>query len=260
MSADSALEVDVVVHRAEGQDGRRFSVEVAFTAEPGITILFGPSGCGKSTTLAAISGLVRPSRGRVALGGEVWFDSTKGIDRPVHTRGVAFVFQSLALFPHLTAVGNVAYGMERSLSGDAKRKRALELLEHLRVVHLADRKPPTFSGGEAQRVALARAFAMSPKVILLDEPFSAMDRQLRKDLVLDLRAMVDKLRVPLVHVTHQRNEARALGDRVVLLEKGRVTKTGAVKDLLPPQSPEALRDMSFDETPLIDEVKKALLE
>ncbi len=113
--------------------------------------------------------------------------------------------------------------------------------------HLADRRPATFSGGEAQRVALARAFAMAPRIALFDEPFSAMDRQLRRDLVADVRAFVDELAIPLVHVTHQRNEARALGDRVLLLEAGRVTKIGTTRRPCPWKIP---RDMTFDETPM----------
>jgi molybdate transport system ATP-binding protein len=228
-----------------------FSLDIDFEAPPGITILFGPSGSGKSTALAAIAGLVRPDAGRITLGDDVLFDASARIDRPVHRRHVAFVFQSLALFPHITAVANVAYGMDRALSRDARAERARELLARLGVGHLADRKPPTFSGGEAQRVALARAFATAPKIALFDEPFSALDRELRRDLVSDVRAFVAELGVPLVHVTHQRNEARALGDRVVMLDRGRVTSVGGIEELLrarPPSAP--THDATFDEMPL----------
>src|SRR5689334_19417535 len=145
-----------------------FALDVDFEVPPGITIFFGPSGSGKSTTLAAIAGLLQPSGGRIALGDEVWFDAERGIDIPIHRRGVAFVFQSLALFPHLTAVGNVEYGMSRDLPRDERRARAITMLERWKVGHLAGRRPPTFSGGEAQRVALARAFAMRPRIVLLD--------------------------------------------------------------------------------------------
>ena len=181
------LSVQIRTRRARKDEGgvgdeASFSLDVAFDAAVGITILFGPSGCGKSTTLAAIAGLLRPDAGRIALGDDVWFDSARGIDRPPHLRGVAFVFQSLALFPHMTAAHNVSYGMDRHLSASEKRQRAEKLLARLKVGHFADRRPATFSGGEAQRVALARAFAMSPRIALFDEPFSAMDRQLRKDL------------------------------------------------------------------------------
>ena len=233
MSAPARLSVELRVDRRGG-----FALDVAFEAPPGITILFGPSGSGKSTILAAVAGLVRPASGRVALGDDVWLDTGAGIDRPIHRRKVAFVFQTLALFPHLSAIDNVIYGMDRSAKPAARRARAEELLARLRVGHLAARKPATFSGGEAQRVALARAFAMDPSIVLFDEPFSAMDRELRRDLAVDLRAFVDELGVPMIHVTHHRSEARALGDRVILLQKGRVAAVGAVSDLLPADPPE----------------------
>jgi molybdate transport system ATP-binding protein len=222
-----ALTVAIEVEQRGG-----FRLDVRFEAPPGITILFGPSGSGKSTTLAAIAGLVRPAHGKIALGGDVWFDASAKTDRPVHLRHVAFVFQSLALFPHMTAAANVMYGMDRALAKDEKAARAKKMLERLRVGHLETRRPATFSGGEAQRVALARAFATNPKVVLFDEPFSAMDRDLRNDLVRDLRSFVDELGVPMLHVTHHRGEARALGDRAVVIDGGRVIKEGLVKDVL----------------------------
>jgi molybdate transport system ATP-binding protein len=242
MRDEPVLHVNVEVRRPDG-----FELAAAFDAPPGVTILFGPSGSGKSTILATIAGLVRPDRGTVALGDRVWFASERGIDLAIHHRKVAFVFQSLALFPHLTAVGNVVYGMDRALERAERRARAVALLERLRVPHLADRRPATFSGGEAQRVALARAFAIQPNIVLFDEPFSAMDRELRRGLTSDVRAFVEELQVPVIHVTHHRNEARALGDRVVLLERGRVAGQGSLASLLPKDAP---GDMSFDDTPL----------
>ncbi|WP_394838819.1 ATP-binding cassette domain-containing protein [Pendulispora rubella] len=209
-----------------------FRLDVAFEAPPGITILFGPSGSGKSTTLAAIAGLLRPERGRVVLGGDVWFDAGARIDRPVHLRRVAFVFQSLALFPHMSAAANVAYGMDRALAREVRRRKALELLDRFRVAHLADRRPATYSGGEAQRVALARAFAMEPHTVLLDEPFSAMDRELRQSLCADLRASATELGVPFLHVTHHAQEARLLGDRVLCIQGGSLVARGRPDELL----------------------------
>jgi molybdate transport system ATP-binding protein len=243
MSEPARLSVKLRVDRSDG-----FALDVAFEAPPGITILFGPSGAGKSTILAAVAGLYRPKSGRVALGDDVWLDTDAGVDVPIHRRKVAFVFQTLALFPHLSAADNVIYGMDRAASVRARRARAEELLVRLRVGHLASRKPPTFSGGEAQRVALARAFAMDPRIVLFDEPFSAMDRELRRDLASDLRDFVDELGVPMIHVTHHRNEARALGDRVILLQRGRIAAMGSVDDLLPADPPE---DASFADTPML---------
>jgi ABC-type sulfate/molybdate transport systems ATPase subunit len=131
----------------------------------------------------------------------------------------------------MTAAQNVAYGMDRKLAPEARRSRAVTLLERLRVAHLADRRPLTFSGGEAQRVALARAMATSPRAVLLDEPFSALDRDLRSDLVTEMRGFLHELAVPVVFVTHHREEARALGDRVVVLAGGRVVRQGSMEEL-----------------------------
>jgi molybdate transport system ATP-binding protein len=227
-----ALDVTLRLTRSRERD---FTLDVSFRAEPGITILFGPSGSGKSTTLAAIAGLLKPAEGRITLGTEVWFDSATGFELPIHRRHVAFVFQSLALFPHLTASENVSYGIPRDVARGERRRRAGEMLERMRVAHLADRRPVTFSGGEAQRVALARAFAMSPRLVLLDEPFSALDRDLRVALSRDVRAYIDETQLPLVQVTHHRNEARSMGDRVVMMEGGRVKGVGAIEEWLPRQ-------------------------
>lgn len=238
MSAERAIEVELTMRAAPGAD-HPFSLELKLTAPPGVTILFGPSGSGKSTTLAAIAGLVRPDAGRVALGDDVWFDAARGIDRPVHERGLAFVFQSLALFPHMSAADNVAYGIDRGIAAAERRRRALAMLDRMRVAHLASRKPRTFSGGEAQRVALARAFARSPKVVLLDEPFSALDRELRHELCADVKATVTDLGIPAIMVTHHRHEARTMGDRIIVLRDGRVTGRGDVREHLPSMTEEA---------------------
>jgi molybdate transport system ATP-binding protein len=210
-----------------------FALDVAFDVPPGVTVLFGPSGSGKSTTLSAIAGLVRPTSGRIAIGDDVWFDSTTKTDVAVHRRRVAFVFQSLALFPHMTALENVAYGIDRALAPPARRDRAIALLERLRVPHLASRRPRTFSGGEAQRVAVARALATSPRAILLDEPFSALDRDLRAELIADLRSSIRELDLPVLFVTHHRQEAMSLGEHLVRLEGGKVRSVGKVDELGP---------------------------
>ena len=214
----ATLQVQIALTRPKSG----FALDVAFDVPPGITVLFGPSGCGKSTTLAAIAGLVRPHTGRIALGPRAWFDKTTGVDLPVHERRVAYVFQSLALFPHKTATDNVMYGMDREVSREERRERALALLARFRVSHVAARKPATFSGGEAQRVALARALGMSPHAILLDEPFSALDADLRSALFEDVLGIAKDLAVPVLLVTHERAEAAALAERTVRFEAGRV--------------------------------------
>jgi molybdate transport system ATP-binding protein len=224
--AAPALSVDIAHHVGD------ISIALAFEAKKGTTVLFGPSGSGKSTTLAAIAGLVKPAEGLIRLGDETWLDSKKGHSLAVHKRRVAFVFQSQALFPHMTAIANVTYGMDRALSQEERDRRANKLLEQWRVLHVADRKPRTFSGGEAQRVALARAFATSPRVILMDEPFSALDEDLRQTLMRDVKEFIRELGVPALFVTHSKMEAEALGDRVIVLERGKIVREGEVRATL----------------------------
>lgn len=223
------VSLDVTVRATLGN----FRLDASFKAGPGVTVLFGPSGSGKSTTLAAIAGLLRPDEGRIALGSEVWFDSSSGTEQPVHRRGVSLVFQSLALFPHLTALENVEYGIDRAVPSAERRRRAHDMLGRMKVAHVERRRPSTFSGGEAQRVALARAFARAPKVVLLDEAFSAMDRELRYELGADVRALVGELGIPAVVVTHHRMEARTIGDNAVLINAGHVDGVGPVRETVP---------------------------
>ncbi|MBK8259317.1 MAG: ATP-binding cassette domain-containing protein [Polyangiaceae bacterium] len=258
------------VHIRFSRPKSEFLLDVAFEAPAGVTVLFGPSGSGKSTILAAIAGLITPTAGRIALGDREWFNAQNKTNVAIEHRRIAFVFQSLALFPHMTALQNAEFGIARNVPKTERTHRAQQSLARFRVDHLSQRKPATFSGGEAQRVALARAFAMSPNVVLLDEPFSALDLSLRQQFVADLRAAAQELCVPIVHVTHHRNEARALADSVILLEQGKIKARGACSDLLPPLShrpfegradetpsplpvtaaPRASADLSFAETPM----------
>jgi molybdate transport system ATP-binding protein len=194
--------------------------------------LFGPSGCGKSTVFATVAGLLKPERGFITLGDEVWFDSERRTWIAPEARGIAYVFQSLALFPHMTALANVEFGIDRRLRRRERRARAMEMLERMHVAHLAQRKPAGFSGGEAQRVALARAFARAPKLLLLDEPFSALDRRLRHAFAEDVRAFVAQANVPLLLVTHALDEALSMSDQAVLLVRGRVERIGDPHELL----------------------------
>ena len=218
--APGSLSASIAVRRGG------FQLEANLVVPPGITVLLGRSGSGKSTLLAAIAGLLRPERGRVMVGDRTWFDGAAGVDVPVHERGLAFVFQSLALFPHKTARQNVEYGIDRALPAAERRQRALSTLERMRVAHLAERRPDTFSGGESQRVALARAFARSPRLVLLDEAFSALDRDLRRALCADVREAVADLGVPAIMVTHHQREAREMAERAIALDAGRVRAEG----------------------------------
>ncbi len=231
MSSGDTLRVAIAVDRVSRR--QHFALEVDFSVPAGITILFGPSGCGKSTLLQAIAGLIRPERGRIDLGDDaVLFDSEARIDTPVQRRRIAYVFQSLALFPHLSALANVSFAVDRSRPGKERRARARELLARLGVEHLAERRPHTFSGGEAQRVALARALATSPRIILLDEPLSALDLDRRISIARELREVVAGLAIPAIHVTHNHGEARAMGDRVVRMASGKIAEIGSADEVL----------------------------
>jgi molybdate transport system ATP-binding protein len=198
---------------------RRLDVELQ--VEVGITVLHGPSGSGKSTTLAALAGLLRPDRGHVHLDDAGLFDRDAGIDVPVHRRRIAVVFQSLALFPHLSALDNVVYGVPRTFAAAERRERARAALALTRAQHVVDRRPETLSGGEAQRVALARALASEPRLFLLDEPFSALDVGLRRELGTQLTNLVHDLRLPAILVTHDTDDLRRLGDRSLAILEGR---------------------------------------
>ncbi|MCC6333733.1 MAG: ATP-binding cassette domain-containing protein [Myxococcales bacterium] len=198
------------------------ALDVSFDVPPGVTVLFGPSGAGKTTALRIIAGLERAAEATVRLGDVPWTDSKARVHLPPEARGVSLFFQALALFPHLCALDNVAFGARDE--ADAAR-----WLERFHVAHVAARKPPTLSGGEAQRVALARALAARPKVLLLDEPFSSLDDALRDELAKELKAVIAEARVPTLLVTHDRHEARLLGERVVLLSAGRVAARGGLE-------------------------------
>jgi ABC-type sulfate/molybdate transport systems ATPase subunit len=215
---------DVVLHvraRVEGaQSGTpRLDVDLGFSRE--LTVVMGPSGAGKSTLLLTIAGIITPTHGRIVIDNNVLTDVEHGVKLAPHRRRVALVFQSLALFPHLSVWRNVAFGLPATPRA-ARRTRALEWLERAQVGHLSERMPSTLSGGEAQRVALARALASEPRVLLLDEPFSALDRALRGAVRDDVRRLVDLARIPCVLVTHDAEDARALAAPVVVLESGRV--------------------------------------
>lgn len=208
-----------------GAVAQGFSLDVEFDVPPGFTILFGASGSGKTTTLKSISGIVRPDAGRIAIDDDVLFDSSERVDLPIRKRGAGYVFQDLALFPHLTAIANVEFGMT-SLSRSDRRRKAQAMMDALRISHTAARKPRDISGGEAQRVALARALAHQPRILLLDEPLSAIDEATKQGIIGDLKSINRELRLPIIYVTHSRQEAVSLGERVIVYEQGRVVASG----------------------------------
>jgi molybdate transport system ATP-binding protein len=202
-----------------------FALDVDFEIGPGVTILFGASGAGKSTLLDCIAGLLKPHDSRITLGEKVWQDSATGICLRPQLRNIAYLFQSPALFPHLTVEENAGFGLAH-VAAEQRTAVVFYLLEVFRVAQLAKRKPGEISGGEAQRVALARALAPGPKAVLLDEPLKGLDAELKSSIVDDLRAWNRANLLPILYVTHQRDEVDALGERVIALEHGRVISEG----------------------------------
>ena len=202
---------------------RSFRLSVALELGRETLALVGPSGAGKSSVLRAIAGLLRPERGRIALGREAWLDTVAGIDVPPERRSVGLVFQEYALFPHLDVRRNVAFGGS---------ERVDELLERFRIGHLAGARPAALSGGERQRVALARALARDPSVLLLDEPLSALDTHTRGVVRGELAELLAELQLPTLLVTHDFEDAAALADRVGVIVEGRILQLGAAAELL----------------------------
>lgn len=228
----------------ETEIGKRlkdFQLEVSFAAGKGCLGLLGPSGCGKSMTLKSIAGIITPDEGRIALNGgkRVLFDSRKRISLPPQKRRVGYLFQNYALFPNITVRENILSGLG-AISGyesaSQKKRRAEEMMERFRLEGLGERYPGQLSGGQQQRVALARILAYEPEILLLDEPFSAMDTYLREELRLELAKVLKGYSGVSLLVTHDRDEAYQLCSHLVLMEEGRGLASGKTKDLF--QNPE----------------------
>jgi molybdate transport system ATP-binding protein len=208
------------------------ALDVELSVAPGeILALVGPSGSGKSTTLRAIAGLYVPSGGRIVCNGSVWLDRETGINVPARERRVGMVFQSYALFPHLTAVENVMEALG-DLRPEERYAQARALLRRMHLEGLEDRRPALLSGGEQQRVAVARALARRPDVLLLDEPFSAVDRVTRRRLRRELMELRRELPMPVILVTHDLDDVIRLADDMCVLHAGRILQTGAVEQVM----------------------------
>lgn len=219
--ADSPLQVRV--HRQLTSETGSFELDVNFAVPNGITILFGPSGAGKTSLLDCIAGLAAPDYGRISLADRILFD--REINLPARTRNIGYVFQDLALFPHLSVEKNVGYGLN-GLAADKRQHRVAEALHSLGISHLSSRRPGELSGGERQRVALARALVTKPSVLLLDEPLAALDLPTRMKIADDLRRSIQERPIPVLYVTHSRDEVFMLGERMLMIESGRIIAEG----------------------------------
>lgn len=208
-----------------------FVLDVAFEGDGGLTALFGPSGSGKTTILNLIAGLQRPDTGRIVVAGEVLVDTGARIFVPSHRRRVGFVFQDAQLFPHLTVKQNIGFGRWFTPpEGDALPMDVV--IDVLGIGDVLKRRPATLSGGEKQRVALARALLSSPRILLMDEPLAGLDDERRTEIMTLIERVRDEFRVPIVYVTHARDEVRRLATRVVHIEAGRVVAVGTTAELL----------------------------
>ncbi|RDH92269.1 MAG: molybdenum ABC transporter ATP-binding protein [endosymbiont of Seepiophila jonesi] len=207
-----------------------FTLDADFTVPAqGISAIFGASGCGKTTLLRAIAGLEQPARGYLKIAGEVWQDGERFL--PPHQRPLGYVFQEASLFPHLSVLGNLKYGYKR-LPPEARRVDFDQAVTLLGIAPLLGRRPEGLSGGERQRVAIARALLTSPRLLLMDEPLAALDRQSKTEILPFLERLHEELSIPVLYVSHAPDEVARLADQLVLLEQGRVRASGPIGEML----------------------------
>jgi molybdate transport system ATP-binding protein len=223
-----------------------FTLEVEWAIEEELAVLFGFSGAGKSMTLQMIAGLMKPDQGSICLGEQVLFDSRAGIDVRPQDRSIGYVFQDLALLPHMTVHGNIMYGA-KELGKKEQREKTEKMIERFHLEDLGDKMPAEISGGQRQRVALARALIRRPKLLLLDEPFSALDHPLRLEMHQYLTGAARQHKIPVIMVTHDLNEAYKLGDKIIIYSEGRATQAGAPAEVR--DNPVILKAKQFYDSP-----------
>ncbi|WP_227937617.1 ABC transporter ATP-binding protein [Alkalihalobacillus deserti] len=232
---------------------REFELNISFSMDTETLVIVGHSGCGKSTTLKALSGLLVPDNGHISINQKVLFDHDKKVNLSPEDRQIGFLFQNYALFPHMTIFENVAYGLAaRKLSKIEIERRVIEQLEQLNILAYADNMPDELSGGQQQRVALARALVLKPKLLLLDEPLSALDVTTRDRVRRELKKTLAELKIPAIVVTHDYEDAISLGHRIMVMEGGRVIQEGTPQELIIQPRSEFVADFSgtnyFDAT------------
>jgi molybdate transport system ATP-binding protein len=220
-----------------------FDLDADLHLAAGITILFGASGSGKTTLLRCLAGLVTPDAGRIAIGDRIVFDADTGRNVSVQQRGVGYVFQSLALFPHLSVSENIQYGLS-GLDASMRASRTAAVADSFRIGHLLDSRPGQISGGERQRVALARSIVTDPALLLLDEPLSALDYGTQSRIIADLRAWNAARRIPVIYVTHAHREVFALGERVIVLAGGRIAADGTPQEVMQAPAQESIAQLA----------------
>lgn len=231
-AAEHSLHVEIQKRYRAGLNSC-FQLRVAFAAQPGVTVVVGHSGAGKTTLLRAIAGLCHPDSGRIVIAGRVLFDSWRKIKVEPAKRKVAFLFQDLALFPHLTVQENVSYGL-RTLGKAERECRVAAILDSFQIAKLGNRMPREISGGEQQRVALARSLVTEPSVLLLDEPLSSLDAHTKASIIDDLGAWNEAHRIPILYVTHNHEEIFALGEHAISLERGEILAQGSPVNVVMP--------------------------
>lgn len=219
--------IDIKKSFKNGQS--HFKLDVRFEIEEDMTVIFGPSGSGKTMTIRSIAGLVTPDAGRITIGDRTLFDSVRGIDIPSKDRNVGLLFQDYALFPHMTVEGNIAFPIRPLFGfycGKSLKRRVWDLMEAFEIDHLAESYPAQLSGGQRQRVALARTLIKKPDILLLDEPFSALDPMLRGKMRTELLRIREHFNVPVVLITHDPEDVKVFGKAVLLYEAGRIKSIG----------------------------------
>lgn len=220
-----------------------FALDVKFSIPSGVTMLFGASGSGKTTLLRCVAGLIRPDSGQIKVGEQILFDSDARVDVPVPQRKTGLLFQSLALFPHMSVAKNIEYGLD-GLDRPHAKQRTEDILKSFRISGVRKRRPNEISGGERQRVALARALVTDPRVLMLDEPLSALDYPTQSQIIEDLHAWNAARDIPILYVTHSQREVFALGERVISLENGRILSQGTPQHVLEAPTHESLAQLA----------------